>query len=159
MRSSRLLLLVLVCGFVVTACGDDEAAPSDPRRECAPVGTELADDAQDTIAVDLTEYTFGPSRLSVRPGIVTFEARNSGEEDHELAFLPGGGDVPFVDGAPDEDALAAAGAFELEGFSPNQLCSATYDLAPGTYTLFCIVEAEDGQTHYEKGMRGTLTVG
>ena len=43
-----------------------------------------------------------------------------------MAFLPGGGDVPFTeDGAPDEDALAEAGAFELEGFGPDQTCNAT----------------------------------
>ncbi|MBW3603992.1 MAG: hypothetical protein KY460_03590 [Actinobacteria bacterium] len=66
--------------------------------------------------------------------------------------------MPFTDGAPDEDALADAGAFELEAYGPGQNCNATYDLEPGTYTLFCIVEAPDGETHYEKGMRGTLTV-
>lgn len=26
------------------------------------------------------------------------------------------------------------------------------------HTLFCIVEAPDGETHYEKGMRGTFVV-
>jgi len=156
---SRLLLLTLVFGVTLGACGDDDTnAESEVSRDCEPVGTELAASADQTVAVDLTEYAFGPAELSVRPGVVTFEARNDGEERHELAFLPGGQDVPFTDGAPDEGALAAAGAFELEGFSPSQTCSATYDLEPGTYTLFCIVEADDGQTHYEKGMRGTLTV-
>jgi plastocyanin len=91
---------------------------------------------------------------------VTFAAENTGAENHELAFLPGGGDVPLTgDGAPDEDALAAAGAFELEAFGPGQTCNATYDLDPGTYTMFCIVETPEGTTHYEEGMRGTLTVG
>jgi plastocyanin len=54
--------------------------------------------------------------------------------------------------------LAAAGAFELEAFGPGQNCNATYELEPGDYTIFCIVETEDGDTHYELGMRGTLTV-
>ena len=91
-------------------------------------------------------------------GIVTFALDNQGAENHELAFLPGGGEVPFTDGAPDEAALEDAGAFELEAFSSGQTCNATYDLEPGEYTLFCIIETADGETHYELGMQGTLTV-
>ncbi len=90
---------------------------------------------------------------------MTFAIRNVGSENHELAFLPGGGEIPMTSGGePDEDALAAAGAFELEAFGPGQNCSATYDLKPGTYTLFCIVTSADGKTHYEKGMQGQLVV-
>jgi len=67
--------------------------------------------------------------------------------------------VPFTeDGAPDEAALEAAGAFELEAFAGGQTCNATYDLQPGTYTLFCIVETADGVTHWEEGMGATLVV-
>ena len=91
-------------------------------------------------------------------GVTTFSVDNVGNEPHELAFLPGGGEVPFRDGSPDEEALEAAGAFELEAFGPGQTCDATYDLEPGTYTLFCIVETADGETHYDLGMRGTLVV-
>ena len=89
---------------------------------------------------------------------MTFAASNDGDEAHELAFLPGGGEVPFTDGAPDEAALEEAGAFELEGFAPGTDCNATYELEAGEYTIFCIIEAADGETHYEKGMEGTLTV-
>ncbi len=92
--------------------------------------------------------------------MVTFAATNAGGEAHELAFLPGGGEVPLTqDGAPDEEALAEAGAFELEAFPPGEDCNATYELEAGEYTLFCIVEAADGETHHEKGMAGTLNVG
>ena len=62
------------------------------------------------------------------------------------------------EGAPDEDALAAEGAFELEAFPPGGSCNATYELEAGDYTLFCIVEAADGETHASKGMVGSLTV-
>lgn len=130
------------------------------EAECAPVGEDLEAGAAETVAVTLEDYAFDPSEIEVAAGIVTFEASNAGDEAHELAFLPGGGDVPLTeDGAPDEEALAAAGAFELEAFGPGQDCNATYELEAGEYTLFCIVEAADGETHYEKGMSGTLTVG
>ncbi len=96
-------------------------------RECSPVGVELEGQADEIVAVGLDEYSFDPVTLEVQAGTVTFEARNAGNEEHELAFLPGGGDVPLTDdGAPDEDALAEAGAFELEAFGPGQTCNATY---------------------------------
>lgn len=107
----------------------------------------------------LRDYEFDPSEIEVAAGTVTFEASNEGSENHELAFLPGGGDVPLTDdGAPDEEALGEAGAFELEAFGPDSTCNATYELEAGTYTIFCIVEAADGETHADKGMLGELTV-
>jgi plastocyanin len=127
--------------------------------ECQAVGTDLEGDAVETVDITLDEYAFDPSTVSVAAGVVTFATSNAGEEHHELAFLPGGGDVPLTeDGAPDEEALAEAGAFELEAYGPGGSCNATYDLEPGTYTMFCIVEAEDGETHASKGMVGELTV-
>jgi hypothetical protein len=62
----------------------------------------------------------------------------SGEE-HELAFLSGGGDVLYTDGEPDEALLAAAGTFEVEAFGPGSSRNATDELAAGECTLFCIV--------------------
>lgn len=164
--TSAVLMVVLTLG--AAACGSDDdagsatdgvAADTGTERACARVGADLEPDAETTVEVALAEYAFTPATIDVPAGVVTFATENNGEEAHELAFLPGGGDVPLTaEGTPDEDALEAAGAFELEGYGPGQTCNATYDLAPGTYTLFCIVEAADGETHLEKGMRGTLTV-
>jgi plastocyanin len=169
--SPNLLFLLALAGLplAVTACGDDEeagpelgAVTSDEDAygsRCRPVGEQLAEDATATVDVQLDDYTFLPEDLEVAAGITTFAVENVGGEAHELAFLPGGGDVPFTDdGTPDEAALAEAAAFELEAFPAGEECTATYDLEPGRYTLFCIVEAPNGATHYEKGMRGTLTV-
>ena len=127
--------------------------------ECTPVNPDMEDDAHTTVEIELLDFEFVPDAIEVESGIVTFEVTNNGEEPHEVAFLPGGGAVPTTeDGAPDEEALAEAGAFELEAFGPGQTCNATYDLAPGEYTIFCIVETEDGTTHLMLGMQGTLTV-
>ncbi len=157
--------LAVVFSVGLTACGDDgkdDGVATDSATEaatCAPVGTELEASALRTVALELKEFSFAPSTVEIGGGIVTFDAKNAGTLNHEVAFLPGGGDVPLTTaGAPDEDALAAAGAFELEAFGPGQSCKATYDLKPGTYSLFCIVTDADGKTHYEKGMRGRLTV-
>jgi plastocyanin len=143
-----------------SASGSGSASASAPEEAaCNPVGTDLADDADQTVDVTLRDYAFDPSTIAVDAGVVTFHASNEGDENHELAVLPGGGDVPLNDdGDPDEDALADAGAFELEAFPPGESCDATFELEPGTYTLFCIVTAEDGETHAAKGMVGELTV-
>lgn len=174
LHRTTVLAVAVALALGLAACGDDgdggqassdgaSAASSGvaaAEQPCAPVGGDLASEADTTVDLALTDYAFEPPEVSVDPGVVTFATTNMGQEAHELAFLPGGGDVPFADeGVPDEDALAEAGAFELEAYGPGQSCDATYELEPGTYTLFCIVESTDGQTHYEKGMRGTLTVG
>lgn len=172
-----ILGLVIVLGGLLAACGDDDGAgvhdsgsasasgsgsgsgSSTAAAECSPVGEDLEAEADETVDLSLVEYSYVPDIVEVAAGTVTFAATNEGTENHEVAFLPGGGDVPFTeDGAPDEDALAEGGAFELEGFGPDQTCNATYELEAGDYTIFCLVEAEDGETHYEKGMRASLTV-
>lgn len=166
-RMGAVVLVATVIGL--SACGDDGRGGADTgvgtdssdseEAACAPVGEDLEDGATETLAVQLDDYAFVPPMSEVEAGVVTFAAENVGSEIHELAFLPGGGEVPMTDeGEPDEDALADAGAFELEAFGPGQTCEATYDLEPGTYTLFCIVASPDGQTHYDKGMAGELVV-
>ena len=160
--------MAMVVGLIVsgTACdsGDGQTASGSGSAsvagagECSPVGTELEEAADETVAVELDEYAFNPAIIEVAAGTVTFEAENIGTEDHELAFLPGGDEVPVTDGAPDEDALAEAGAFELEAFGAGQTCNATYELEPGSYTMFCIVETADGETHLTLGMQGELRV-
>ncbi|MEZ5180152.1 MAG: cupredoxin domain-containing protein [Acidimicrobiales bacterium] len=137
-----------------SAAGGSSAAPAD----CKPVGEDLEAKADQTVEVVLKDYSFDPSEIEVPAGITTFAVKNEGDTNHELAFLPGGGAVPMKDGHPDEAALEEAGAFELEGFGPGQTCNGTWDLEPGTYTMFCIIELDDGTTHYMKGMQGTLKV-
>lgn len=147
--------------LALAACGGGEGPGADSATqpaECSPVGADLAGRAAEKVAVELRDFSFSPAMLSARAGVVTFNARNTGTENHELAFLPGGGEVPIRSGEPDEAALEKAGAFELEAFGPGKSCDATYELKAGTYTLFCIVTSPDGTTHYDKGMRAQLVV-
>jgi len=150
-----LSLLAVGCGTSEETAGDESAA--EPMRSCEPVGTELEDRAVKVVDISTTDFLFTPADIDVPAGLVTFAVTNDGKHEHELAFLPGGGDVPFVDGEPDEDALAAAGAFELEAFGPGQTCNATFELAAGTYTIFCIVRLDDDETHLHRGMEGQVT--
>lgn len=142
-----------------SASGSGSGSAHGGSPACSPVGEELEGDAAERVEVQLGDFAFVPSTIEVEAGTVTFVADNRGEHPHELAFLPGGGDVPLTDdGAPDEAALERAGAFELEAFAPGETCNATFELEAGTYTIFCLVE-DEGETHYDKGMRGSVTVG
>lgn len=170
MNTRHMLSVALLCaGLAVAGCGGDEvddeaseasaAAATEGEVACEPVNPDLESEAGETVEVTLREYEFDPPAIEVEAGTVTFATTNAGGAVHEFAVLPGGGDVPFVEpGVPDEEALEAAGAFEMEGYGPGQDCNATWELEPGDYTLFCIIDAGDGETHYEKGMEGTLTV-
>jgi plastocyanin len=165
-RRRTLAALALAVVVATTGCGDDgggddgvSADESSGAAVCSPVGESLEPAAAKTVAVKVQEYSYTPAQVDVAAGVVTFAVTNAGTENHELAFLPGGGDVPLnPQGDPDEDALTAAGAFELEAFGAGGSCNATYDLKPGTYTMFCLVTSSDGLTHYQKGMRGRLVV-
>ncbi|MGH9155735.1 MAG: cupredoxin domain-containing protein [Acidimicrobiales bacterium] len=172
----HLARLAVAATLLLAACGGDDddgesgestagagvgAHSSHPASgaPCSPVGEELEGDASETVAIQLEEYSISPSTLELDAGVVTFAARNAGGENHELAFLPGGGDVPVTsDGKPYEAVLVSAGAFELEAFGSGLSCRATFDMKPGTYTLFCVVTSPDGRTHYDQGMRGQLVV-
>ena len=64
----------------------------------------------------------------------------------------------MCDGHPDEAALEAVGAVELEAVGPELVRNATDELEPGTSTLCCIVRIDDDLTHDDEGMRATLVV-
>ena len=102
-----------------------------------------------------------PARADVPAGTVTFEARNTGEDAHELVVVRATdpASLPLAaDGTVDEDKLPE-GAFvgEIEAFPAKQRCTGTFELAAGSYALFCnILETEaDGakENHYANGMR------
>ena len=102
-----------------------------------------------------------PARADVPAGTVTFEARNTGEDAHELVVVRAAdpASLPLAaDGTVDEDKLPE-GAFvgEIEAFPAKQTCPGTFELAAGSYALFCnILETEaDGakENHYANGMR------
>ena len=135
-----------------TASGQAAAA-------CKPVGDAATSDA--TIAVELKEWAVLPARADVPAGTVTFEARNTGEDAHELVVVrvTDPASLPLAaDGTVDEDKLPE-GAFvgEIEAFPAKQRCTGTFELAAGGYALFCnILETEaDGakENHYANGMR------
>jgi hypothetical protein len=139
--------------------GSASGTASGQAAACKPVGDAATSDA--TIAVELKEWAVLPARADVPAGTVTFEARNTGEDAHELVVVRAAdpASLPLAaDGTVDEEKLPE-GAFvgEIEAFPAKQTCPGTFQLAAGSYALFCnILETEaDGakENHYANGMR------
>jgi hypothetical protein len=103
----------------------------------------------------------GPAGPCRRAGTVTFEARNTGQDAHELVVVRAADPASLpvaADGTVDEEKLPE-GAFvgEIEAFGAGQSCTGTFELPAGSYALFCnLLETEaDGskENHYANGMR------
>jgi len=112
--------------------------------------------------VQMTEYAFTAPKVDA--GTVTLEFKNAGKENHEFIV------VKFAEGktSADVDAWFEGG---LQGEPPAQFYGGshdfepglsvffTVDLDPGTYTLVCGVETDDGKNHADDlGMMTEFTV-
>ncbi|RMH87204.1 MAG: hypothetical protein D6683_00245 [Actinomyces sp.] len=123
-----------------------------------------------SVAVELKEWsvTADPSLVRVSAVVdqpLEFVATNTGQETHELVIVRADSpaDLPTdADGKVVEDALPE-GAFigEIPEFDAGTTESATFELEPGRYVLFCnILEINDGEpeSHFQQGMVTTFTV-
>jgi len=184
-RSGRRLAgLLLGLVLLLSGCGSDDGAgvrdgaasasasgaasgsgtASAQAAACKPVGDAAKSDA--TVAVELKEWTVLPARADAAAGSVTFEARNSGKEAHELVVVRADDPAALplaADGTVDEEKLPE-GAFvgEVEAFPAGQRCPGTFELAAGRYALFCnlLETTADGskENHYANGMRAGFEV-
>ena len=180
-KGHRLAGLGIALALLLAGCGSDDGAgvrnvdgtqaasgsgsasgsgtASGQAAACKPVGDTASADA--TIAVELKEWTVLPARADVPAGTVTFQARNTGQDAHELVVVRAAdpASLPLAaDGTVDEEKLPE-GAFvgEIEAFPAGQSCTGTFELPAGGYALFCnLLETEaDGskENHYANGMR------
>jgi hypothetical protein len=137
---------------------------SGQAQPCKPVGDAAASDA--TIAVELKEWAVIPARADVPAGTITFDTRNTGADAHELVVVraadPAG--LPLAaDGTVDEAKLPQGALIgEIEAYPAMQTCQGTFELAAGSYALFCnLLETEAGgarENHYANGMRARFEV-
>jgi plastocyanin len=155
------------------ACGGAavQRSPASVASVAAAValGTALAlascggsDAGESTLTVDMSEWVFTQSATSVASGDVTFTVHNVGGAEHELVVLKGVDLAALAikpDGTVDEDKIAEAAKMgEVEGVAAQTDKSATLALTPGSYTLLCNLIEPNGDSHFAKGMHGTLTV-
>ncbi len=159
MRGGTVLLMVLVAGLALVACGGEEPTG-------APATQAPTTQAPTAVGVTLQEWTVLPAQASVPAGQVTFQAKNTGPKDpHELVVIktdldPGA--LPTTsEGKVDEEGQGIEVIGEIEEFKVGEARSSSFDLTAGSYVLICnIVEKEEGKTeaHYQLGMRTTFTV-
>lgn len=141
-RAAFLLLVPLVVG----GCGgddDDDGAAAPTSTSTAPACDVVGDtDAEPTsdLAVTLDEWSITAGEAAAGP--IRFVVANEGDVEHELAIKQVGGKL----------------VGEIEPFAAGSTCDGTFDLAAGTYTLFCEIEDESGMSHEAAGMVTELTV-
>jgi plastocyanin len=122
------------------SCVPATAAPPSPApAPSPPAGPQPEPEPEaNRLAVKGAEYYFVLSRPSVRPGAVTIELNNQGEDPHNLNLrLEGSGEEPS----------------QIAETDSGQRTVATFDLPAGKYRLWCSLPE-----HEEKGMATTLVV-
>ena len=140
MRTMRRLAFLGVFGLVIAACSSSGS----------------------TVDVSLIEWSVTPAPTSVSSGEVMFNATNDGGKTHELVIVKdvAPADLPTDDQGHvvEEEIPEGAVIGEISEFDAGTTDSAVFDLAPGTYTIFCnIVNDEDG-SHFKNGMVSTVEV-
>ena len=122
-------------------CVPQAAAPVAPAPVPPPPPAPPAEEPEpeaNRLAVKASEYYYVLSRPSVRPGEVTIELDNRGEDPHNLNLREEGDE-----GAP----------YDLPETDSLQRSVATFDLPAGKYRLWCSLPE-----HEERGMYTELLV-
>jgi plastocyanin len=122
-----------------------EAQPSplqpQPTLPTSPAPTAPSEEPEPEVGhlgVKAVEYSYTLSRPEVSAGEVIVELNNQGEDPHNLVLEREGSSDPELE-IPSTPSVSQA--------------SAHFDLAPGTYRLYCSLYA-----HESKGMQATLVV-
>lgn len=133
MKELRVLLALIV--LVGAACGGDT---NQPTASAAKTADAVVGDVIEIRGLDTLK--FDPDTVTVDPGTYTIAFENAGAIIHQLALSEKGGH----------------GAHELGdtgNVSGGKTKNIEVNLEPGTYEYACHY-----LTHYESGMKGTLTV-
>ncbi len=120
---------------------------------CAPAAPE-ADISKGQIRGDLKDFSITLTSATVRPGQVTFIARNIGSSAHDLIVIKTdlAADKLAVDGQT-QKAKVDGRVDGIEEIPPGQSRNLRVELPAGHYLVICNVP-----THYQLGMRAELTV-
>jgi hypothetical protein len=167
------LALAIVIGGI--ACGDDDKDDNGDGTPAAATATEAAGEPTEPAAgtpeagaidVNLVEYIVAPRPGSATAGTVTFNARNTGGEPHELVVIKTDLDehqLPTnADGSVDEAGAGIEVIGEIPEFPNGEERTASFDLEAGAYVLICnvVTEPATGEpiSHYAEDMHSAFTV-
>jgi hypothetical protein len=93
-----------------------------------------------SLTVDESEWALRPSKRVVATGAVRIRVYNRGEDDHDLVVVD------------------QAGRPHVVSLKPGTQDLMTPRLAPGSYRLFCSLQAGTPESHADRGMAFTLEV-
>ncbi len=165
MRRLLLAIVVTLMGAnLLSACGDDD----DGGDTTAPAATSSeSGKGAEKVKLIARDYAFDLP-AEIRGGLVEFAYTNEGKEPHFAGLAkpaPGKSieDVKAVFTSPPPDGPPQGPPpFQEVGIMPNADpgagATATVNLEPGTYVLFCLIPSPDGVSHAAKGMITEVTV-
>ena len=145
-RGSLGILLLLVGGVSLAACGGDTAPPTPVAQPTSatsnsanptPANPIQPKDANQ-VQVQLQEWAIVPAGMGIPAGATSFMVLNNGEFAHNLVIKNGNTEVGRT---PNFTKAESPKVLDL-------------DMKAGAYTWLCDIPG-----HAEKGMKGTLTVG
>jgi len=116
-----------------------------------------------TIDVTLQEFAVVVAETSVPAGEVTFAITNEGPDDvHEFVIFRTDLDVSELptdeNGVVDETADGVEVVDEVEDMAVGDSAELTVTLEAGSYALVCnIYDEDEGEAHYQMGMRTAFT--
>lgn len=164
-RPAPLLALLGVVLLIAVGCAgndspSDDAGPRDPSA--TPTTAETV--APTTVDVTSTDYAYALDTDTVSSGLVEVNQINEGQENHQVTLIrleDGQTTEEVASGLEDQgDHFVADDAYA--GGPNNTIAggtgSATVPLTEGTYALVCFIPAQDGESHYTKGMVAQLDV-
>ena len=152
--SRRLLAAAALTSLVMVGCTTDGASP----------GSDGEGDEATVVVVTLQEWAVVSAQDSAPAGDITFEVTNDGPEDiHEFVVLKtdlAPADLPVDEnGVVSEEGEGIEVIDEIEDIPVGASQDLTVSLDPGSYFLLCNIWSEDeGEAHYELGMRAAFTV-
>ncbi len=117
------------------------------------------------VKVKLFEFQIKPKPKSAAAGKIRFVAKNIGTEQHEMVIVVGDDPAALptdADGAVDESQIDEADLpGEIEEFDAGKTKKKAFNLAAGSYILFCNITDEDESgalNHFAEGMYTTFVV-
>jgi hypothetical protein len=144
--------------------GDDgqSASASDDDSGCDIVGASSADPTT-SVEISLTDYAVAAVPQEVPAGPTEMVVANDGRIWHELIVVRVDGESgalaldPF--GGADETQIPEDDIVgKVREFLAGTTCTATFDLAPGSYALICNLVDDGSNPHYSQGMHTGFTV-
>ena len=131
-----MLALVMIVALALVACGDsdsdDAASGSSPVSTAPKTTTESPQD--EGITVIATDFRLSAATFRAGPGPVEVTYRNDGQVMHTLV-------------------IEGVAGFKLDVPKRGDVDTATVDLEPGNYTIFCDIPG-----HRDAGMQAKLAV-